>query len=204
MPALTITSRIRVKPECRDSYLANGNARLSGLEDAPGFQTARLVQHADDPNLFLIVAIWADEQAWRNRQPPTTDEIADQATTTWANQIAAAGRKDAIRDPDGATITMELNLHPQFVAAMTTREENFEVTSSRPGFRGIRMLQHGAEPTRIIFIEHWDSPSAYRDYLNWRTERGDMEGLKRVASSIEINVWPTLVGKASRKEAVLF
>lgn len=63
-------------------------------------------------------------------------------------------------------------------------------TSAAPGARSVRAFRQGANTGAILFIEEWESEQAFDTYIAWRTERGDMEQLKRVLSKPpEISIW---------------
>lgn len=198
---LTITSELQLRTESHAGLPDSIGALLPRLAQAPGFQSLRIVQHGQDPSRILFIEDWDSEQAqaaWADRRrtaPNRESGVSLVRTTRWTRLVAAAGRQDAVAAPDGATVTFELELRPEYVEAMTKREENFEVAARWPGFRYIRMLQNGENPARIIHLEQWDNEAAYRGYLDWRSGRGDMEGIRRVASSLHIDVWPTLLAK---------
>jgi quinol monooxygenase YgiN len=98
---------------------------------------------------------------------------------------------------DGVTITFEFRLKPEAVEGfLQNAGPMFEGTKGYPGFRSIRVVQHKDDPARILFVEHWDSEEAYRSYIAWRTERGDMAALGQAVISADSNVWPNLVVKA--------
>jgi len=95
---------------------------------------------------------------------------------------------------DGVTITYEMRLKPEtasdFIQALP---ELVKETSGVEGFRSIRVVRHGDDPARVLLIELWASEDAYRNYIAWRTERGDMDNVARLTTAVEVNVWPTLI-----------
>jgi heme-degrading monooxygenase HmoA len=56
-------------------------------------------------------------------------------------------------------------------------------------------VQHRDDPTRVLLVELWATEEAYRNYIAWRTERGDMDAIGRLAHSTAVNVWPHLVAQ---------
>lgn len=101
-------------------------------------------------------------------------------------------------DAAGVTITFELRLKPEAADGFKTAAAAgvLQGTTSFPGFRSIRIVQHRDDPGRFLFVEQWDSEQAHRDYMAWRASTGAVEGLKDVALGMETNVWPDLVVEA--------
>ena len=95
---------------------------------------------------------------------------------------------------DGVTVTFELKMKPEavemFLQAVPVMLKD---TAAFAGFRDIRIVQHKDDPTRLMFLERWDSEDAYDKYMAWRTSRGDMDGLAHMVVSTETNIWPRLV-----------
>lgn len=100
-------------------------------------------------------------------------------------------------DKDGVTITFDFRLKPEAAGPfLQGAPALLEATAQAEGFRGIRVVQAKDDPTRIMFIERWDSEDAYRKYIAWRTERGDMDAFGQAIVSAETTVWPTLILEA--------
>jgi len=98
---------------------------------------------------------------------------------------------------DGVTITFHMTLKPEAVDGFLQAAKGMlEGTSTFPGFRSIRIVQHKDDPTKILFVERWDSEDAYRKYIAWRTEQGAMAAMAQAVVSMETNVWPNLVVEA--------
>lgn len=98
---------------------------------------------------------------------------------------------------DGVTITFEFRLKPEAVQPFLQGAPMlFQGTAEAPGFRGIRVVQNKDDPTLIMFIERWDSEEDYRNYVAWRTERGEMDAFAQAVVSAETRVWPKLVIEA--------
>jgi quinol monooxygenase YgiN len=95
---------------------------------------------------------------------------------------------------DAVTVTFELCLPPAAAEGFSRMgPEMLEATRSFPGCRGVRIVQHKDDPARFLFIEQWDSEQAYRDYIAWRTERGEFQPLQQMATRLETNIWPRLI-----------
>jgi len=98
---------------------------------------------------------------------------------------------------DGVTITFHMTLKPEAVEGfLQSAKAMLEGTTTFPGFRSIRIVQHKDDPTKIMFVERWDSEDDYRKYITWRTEQGAMAAMAQAVVSMETNVWPTLVVEA--------
>src|SRR5439155_6634914 len=97
----------------------------------------------------------------------------------------------------GVTITFEMKLKPEAVEGFgQAAPVMLEGAAAFEGCQTIRIVQHKDDPTRILFVERWDSEEAYAKYIAWRTERGDMESLAQMVVSTDGNVWPTLLAEA--------
>jgi quinol monooxygenase YgiN len=98
---------------------------------------------------------------------------------------------------DGVTITFHMTLKPEavemFVQAAPTLLEG---TTTFPGFRSIRIVQHKDDPTKVLFVERWESEEAYRKYIAWRTEQGAMDGMAQMVTAMETHVWPNVLVEA--------
>lgn len=98
---------------------------------------------------------------------------------------------------DGVTITFDFRLQPEAVGPFLQGVPMLlQSTAQTEGFRSIRVVQSKDDPARIMFIERWDSEEAYRNYIAWRTERGDMDAFAQAVVSAETTVWPNLIVEA--------
>ncbi|SAL47227.1 Antibiotic biosynthesis monooxygenase [Caballeronia udeis] len=65
-------------------------------------------------------------------------------------------------------------------------------TSSSPGARSVRAFRNAESANAILFVEEWESEAAFKTYIAWRTERGDMARLAQMLSKpAEITTWST-------------
>jgi pimeloyl-ACP methyl ester carboxylesterase/quinol monooxygenase YgiN len=94
---------------------------------------------------------------------------------------------------EAITVTLLMNvkegLAEEFVSGLpaTIRE-----TSSSPGAQSVRAFRSAENTHAILFVEEWESEEAFRKYIAWRTERGDMERLGQTLSEPpKIATWST-------------
>jgi len=66
-------------------------------------------------------------------------------------------------------------------------------TLSAPGLISARALRNSDSPGTVLFVEEWDSTTAFATYIAWRTERGDMLKLGQMLSKPpEIVTWSSV------------
>ncbi|CAN7737421.1 alpha/beta fold hydrolase [Caballeronia sp. LjRoot31] len=94
---------------------------------------------------------------------------------------------------DAITVTLLMNVKDDFAADFIgglpalVRE-----TSSSPGVRSVRAFRNAESVNAILFVEEWESEVAFKTYIAWRTERGDMARLGQMLSKPpEISTWST-------------
>ncbi|HEX7884437.1 MAG TPA: antibiotic biosynthesis monooxygenase family protein [Phenylobacterium sp.] len=92
---------------------------------------------------------------------------------------------------NGVVVTVSWTLKPEavdvFVASLG---DMFKETRLKEGFRNIRLLRNDSEPNRFTLIEEWDEARNYHEYVAWRTERGDFDGLAgMVTDAPQVGVW---------------
>jgi len=51
----------------------------------------------------------------------------------------------------------------------------FPDTRLYEGFIDVYIIQDQDSPNTILLVEEWESKSNFESYLQWRTERGDMD-----------------------------
>lgn len=92
------------------------------------------------------------------------------------------------------TVTFEIVLPLQVAEGFSHMgADALEATKAFPGCREVRIIRHKDDPCRFLFVERWDSEAAYREYIAWRTERGEFQTLLAMASKVETNIWPVVV-----------
>src|ERR1700744_3018185 len=91
----------------------------------------------------------------------------------------------------GVTVTVSWNLKPESIDAfVTTLRDMFKLTRLRPGFRAIRLLRGDIEKNQFILVEEWDEAQNFHDYMQFRTDRGEIEGfLSMVTERPQIGIW---------------
>lgn len=66
----------------------------------------------------------------------------------------------------------------------------FPVTRQQKGFRSIRLLRGEENPDALILIQEWASSEDHRNYMQFRTETGEMATLMALtAASPQMNYW---------------
>ncbi|UNK81072.1 antibiotic biosynthesis monooxygenase [Sphingopyxis granuli] len=98
----------------------------------------------------------------------------------------------------GVIVTVQLRLKPEAVEAFCRdMPRKIDVTATRPGFLGIRVVRHQDEPTSFMLIENWASVAAFYDYVAWRNSRGEMGGLQAALDGeMSVEVWSGLIASA--------
>ena len=203
---VSITFELKLRPEAVDGFAAAAPEMIKGTAAFPGFRQIRIVQHKDEPGRFLFIERWDSEQAYRDylawrASEGAMDSLRQAAlgmeANAWPKLIGEAASPEPIAETEGVSITFELKLQPAAVAPFTAAgAQAFKDVSGFKGFRGIRMVQHGEDPTRVLYIERWDREEDYKAYVAWQTERGGMKALERMLSGAETNVWPKLIAYA--------
>jgi quinol monooxygenase YgiN len=201
---VSITFDFRLKPEAAEAFLAAGQAILSGAAEFPGFRSIRVVRHKDDLNRVLLIERWDSEDAyrgyvaWRTETGATAafrEVIETAEANVWPTVIAEAQSPEPIAETDGVSITFALTLKPEMIGPFTSNGE-IGAAKTFPGFHSIRMVQHKDEPTRVLFIERWDSEAAYKAYVDWQAGQGGMEQIRQITTRMQTDVWPWLVAYA--------
>lgn len=96
----------------------------------------------------------------------------------------------------GVKVTMSVTLRPNAVDGFCgALPEMIRDTAKRPGFHDICIVRHATEP-KVMFIETWDSEQDYHNYIAWRTERGEMEGMTTIVTEPpQLEFWPVVVAQ---------
>lgn len=207
--SISITFELNLKPEVAAGFIGFGQGILQETRKYKGFRNVRIVQHKQDPNRLLFIERWENENAYNAyiAARTATGELAGMQslalkteTNFWPNLIAESIKDvTAAAANDGVSITFSLMLHPAAVTPFidaARAPEFFTGIAAFDGFRSIRMVQHRDDPTRILFIQRWDSESAYLAYYDWRDARGEIEGMRQISSRLDIDVWPALIANA--------
>lgn len=100
----------------------------------------------------------------------------------------------------GVTVTVEINLKPEEADAFcdTMLPQLQKQTQAFAGVRSVRAVRQAAEPTRVLFIDVFDTVEASDAYFKWRGETGDLDLLGSLVSEPpRISVWPTAIDPAA-------
>src|SRR5471032_2340757 len=100
---------------------------------------------------------------------------------------------------DAITVTSLMNVKDNFAADFNGGlSALMRETSSSPGVRSVRAFRNAETVNAILFVEEWESEAAFKAYIAWRTERGDMERLGQMLSKPpEIATWSTATQSVS-------
>ena len=92
---------------------------------------------------------------------------------------------------EGVVVTVAWALKPELVeACIESLRGMFPQTRLRPGFRNIRLLRSDIDPSQFLLIEEWDEAQNFHDYVQFRTDTGDMERLLAMTvSPPQIGIW---------------
>jgi quinol monooxygenase YgiN len=90
------------------------------------------------------------------------------------------------------TVTVAMAVKPEAVATMLGMIPGLLTGMlERPGVLGGRALQNPAEPTKLLFIDEFETVEASEAYFKWRTERGDIDRLGALLTAPpQVQVWP--------------
>lgn len=92
------------------------------------------------------------------------------------------------------TVTVDILLKPEAAEGFSRMGgEGLQATRDFPGCREVRIIRHNDDSSRFLFVERWENEEAYRNYIAWRTERGEFQGLQAMAVRIETNIWPEVI-----------
>ncbi len=66
----------------------------------------------------------------------------------------------------------------------------FPTTRLKKGFRNIRLLRSEVDPNEFILVQEWDEVQDHQDYMQFRTETGDIAKLMAMTvSPPQIGYW---------------
>ena len=91
----------------------------------------------------------------------------------------------------GVTVTVAWHLKPESIDTfVATLKEMFKLAKLRPGFRSIRLLRGDIDKNRFVLLEEWDEAQNFHDYVQFRTDRGELEAfLSMVTEPPQIGIW---------------
>lgn len=93
--------------------------------------------------------------------------------------------------PEGVVVTVTWVIKPEVADEFVEMLGGmFPQTRLHKGFRNIRLLRSEADPNQFILVEEWDEAQNFRDYIQFRTETGDVAALGAMTvNPPEVNVW---------------
>jgi quinol monooxygenase YgiN len=108
------------------------------------------------------------------------------------NQKCARFTLEGMLMAKGVKVTIFLSVKSDQVSPLLTMIPGLQLeTLSRPGVRSTEVLRNPATPTKLLFVDEFDSVEASEAYLQWRAQRGDLEKLGALlAEPPRIEVWP--------------
>lgn len=98
---------------------------------------------------------------------------------------------------DGVTITNALTIKAEALEGfLKALPDMLKETAKAPGLRNLVVVRNKDKTNQIMFIETWDTEDAFKKYIAWRTERGDIEKITSVLDGPrELNFWPNVVAR---------
>ena len=93
--------------------------------------------------------------------------------------------------PESVVVTVIWKADPDLTdTCIETLRNMFQVTRQRKGFRSIRLLKSAHDPNELVLIQEWDSVQDHLDYMQFRTETGEIEKLMAMTvSPMQLNYW---------------
>ncbi len=95
-------------------------------------------------------------------------------------------------------VTVSLSVRPEKVETLLGMVPAMQKeTLTRPGVRSVRALHNPGEPTKLLFLDEFESLTASNAYFKWRQERGDLDRLGALLSEPpRVEVWPSSIAPA--------
>lgn len=97
---------------------------------------------------------------------------------------------------EGVTVTVDYLFKPGLADGFCTNlPKVLPDTAQSAGFRKLKAVRHGSDPNRVLLVEIWDDEPSYRQYIAWRTERGDVAKVEELTVHVHTNVWPNFIAR---------
>jgi heme-degrading monooxygenase HmoA len=92
---------------------------------------------------------------------------------------------------DGVTVTVNWTVKADRIdETIDMLRSMFPVTRLRNGFRNIRLLRSEIDGNSIILLEEWNTAQDFHDYIQFRTDTGEMASLIKMAETPpQIGIW---------------
>lgn len=93
--------------------------------------------------------------------------------------------------PDGVIATVIWKANPESTdTCIETLRDMFPVTRQHKGFRNIRLLKSAHDPNELVLIQEWDSVQDHQNYMQFRTETGEIGKLMTMTvGPMQVNYW---------------
>ncbi len=94
---------------------------------------------------------------------------------------------------DGITVTVAVNLKPEFADSFFDEwlPELQKETALFEGVRSVRALRQLAEPTKVMFVDIFDSLESAQKYFAWRESSGALKQLgELLVGPPQVEFWP--------------
>ncbi|MGI4748426.1 MAG: putative quinol monooxygenase [Janthinobacterium lividum] len=90
------------------------------------------------------------------------------------------------------TVTVAIDVRPESLETIVTMiPELLAEMLTRPGALSSRALQNPADPTKLLFVDEFESVEAATSYFAWRGDRGDVDRMGLLLSAPpKVDVWP--------------
>lgn len=91
----------------------------------------------------------------------------------------------------GVLATVTWRIKPELAeACVEALRDMFPTTRLKKGFRNIRLLRSEVDPNEFILVQEWDEVQSHQDYMQFRTETGDIDKLMAMTvSPPQIGYW---------------
>ena len=75
-------------------------------------------------------------------------------------------------------VLVDVQIKPEkFNDLKSWMKNNLPDTRAFDGCNGLTIQRDQNDPGHMVFVQDWDSKAQYEKYLEWRSERGDVEEL---------------------------
>ena len=93
------------------------------------------------------------------------------------------------------TVTVTMHVKPGSLATMIEAiPELLAGMLLRPGAIATRALQNPTDPTKLLFIDEFESLEAATAYFGWRADRGDVDRMGRLLTAPpQVDIWPVSI-----------
>ncbi|MFL6564179.1 MAG: putative quinol monooxygenase [Burkholderiales bacterium] len=180
--------------EVLPTAVKEGSALLKQYRDATrkdaGNQRAEVVQEANRPTRFVVLAIWADQKAFdAHGKAPHTAQFRDKLKAAHAapydervHSGMAVAAKDALR-AGGIVVATHVDVPPPFKDTIVPMLQQLaEASRKDAGNQRFEVLQQASRPNHFTVVEAWADRKAYESHVlaghtrQFRDKLGPMSG----------------------------